>query len=57
MMVWLYALIGVVVLLLAVSWVVDRRRRARRNDGGTFDRNVDRVRGEGNARNYFAGPP
>jgi hypothetical protein len=56
-MFWLYLLIGVVVVLLAASWLLDRRRKGRRTDGGAFDSNVKRVQGEGNARNYYAGPP
>ena len=55
-MFWLYALAFVVVLLV-VAWGIDRRRRGRRNSGGTFDDNVRRNQGEGNARNYYAGPP
>lgn len=55
-MFWLYVLVGVV-LLLAVVWWMDRRRKGPKTDGGAFDDNINRNQGEGNARNYYAGPP
>ncbi|WP_243056707.1 hypothetical protein [Nocardioides sp. SR21] len=51
-MFWVYVLVGAAVLL-SLLWWVDHRRPKR--DGAAFDREVKRVEGKAEGRDYWGG--